>query len=71
MTVAGRFDGKVALITGGGTGIGAAAALRIASEGGKVVVMGRREVPLRKVPRRVVVTSWWAILRPPQTSSAP
>lgn len=49
MTVAERFDGKVALITGGGTGIGAATALRIASEGGKVVVMGRREAPLRKI----------------------
>lgn len=44
-----RFDGKVALITGGGSGIGAASALRIASEGGKVVVMGRREQPLDAV----------------------
>lgn len=47
--VAGRFAGKVALITGGGTGIGAASAKRIAEEGGKVVVMGRREAPLRAV----------------------
>lgn len=45
----GRFEGKVALITGGGTGIGAAAARRIADEGGKPVVMGRREAPLRSV----------------------
>jgi meso-butanediol dehydrogenase / (S,S)-butanediol dehydrogenase / diacetyl reductase len=44
-----RFEGKVALITGGGTGIGAASALRIAEEGGKVVVMGRREEPLRAI----------------------
>ena len=45
-----RFKGKVALITGGGTGIGAAAADGIATEGGKVVVvMGRREEPLQKV----------------------
>ncbi len=47
--VPGRFAGKVALITGGGTGIGAASAKRIADEGGKVVVMGRREAPLRAV----------------------
>jgi len=47
--VSGRFAGKVALITGGGTGIGAASAKRIADEGGKVVVMGRREAPLRAV----------------------
>ncbi|MBB4614388.1 SDR family NAD(P)-dependent oxidoreductase [Novosphingobium taihuense] len=47
--VEGRFAGKVALITGGGSGIGAASARRIADEGGKVVVMGRREAPLRAV----------------------
>lgn len=47
--VPGRFAGKVALITGGGTGIGAASAKRITDEGGKVVVMGRREAPLRAV----------------------
>ena len=49
MTGLARFDGKVALITGGGTGIGAASAARIAAEGGKVVVMGRREAPLLAV----------------------
>lgn len=49
MSTAKRFAGKVALITGGGTGIGAAAAHRIAAEGGRVVVMGRREGPLRDV----------------------
>lgn len=44
-----RFEGKVALITGGGTGIGAAAARRIAAEGGKVVVTGRRQEPIAAV----------------------
>lgn len=45
----GRFEGKVALITGGGTGIGAATARRIAAEGGKVVVTGRRREPIEAV----------------------
>ena len=45
----GRFDGKVALVTGGGTGIGRAVALGIAGEGGKVVVTGRRIEPLQEV----------------------
>ena len=37
-----RLDGKVALITGGGTGIGAAVARRFVAEGASVVLMGRR-----------------------------
>lgn len=42
-----RFDGKVALISGGGTGIGLGAAKRFASEGAKVVITGRREDKLQ------------------------
>lgn len=45
----GRFDEKVALVTGGGTGIGRAVATAIAAEGGQVVVSGRRVDPLREV----------------------
>jgi NAD(P)-dependent dehydrogenase (short-subunit alcohol dehydrogenase family) len=53
MQVSMRFKGKVALITGGGTGIGAAVARRIAKEGGKVVLMGRRRRNLEAVAKLI------------------
>ncbi len=39
---------RVAIVTGGGTGIGAAAARRFASEGTAVAVVGRRSKPLNE-----------------------
>jgi NAD(P)-dependent dehydrogenase (short-subunit alcohol dehydrogenase family) len=48
-----RLSGKVAFITGGGTGIGQACALRFAKEGARVVVTGRRNEPLRAVVREI------------------
>jgi NAD(P)-dependent dehydrogenase (short-subunit alcohol dehydrogenase family) len=48
----GPLGGLEALVTGGGTGIGAACAAALTAAGARVTVMGRREAPLRAVVER-------------------
>jgi len=45
----GWANGRHALVTGGGTGIGAATARMLAAEGAKVTLLGRRREPLEAV----------------------
>jgi NADP-dependent 3-hydroxy acid dehydrogenase YdfG len=48
-----RLEGKTALITGGGTGIGAGIAVALAREGCAVAISGRREEKLRELAESV------------------
>jgi NADP-dependent 3-hydroxy acid dehydrogenase YdfG len=45
----GSLDGQVAIVTGGGSGIGREAAKMLAAEGAHVVIAGRRKEPLELV----------------------
>jgi len=44
----GLLDGQVAIVSGGGTGLGRATALELAELGAQVVVCGRRQEPLEE-----------------------
>ncbi|HFD31246.1 MAG TPA: SDR family oxidoreductase [Gammaproteobacteria bacterium] len=44
-----RLSEKVAIVTGGGTGIGRAAAQALVNQGAKVLVVGRRESPIKEL----------------------
>lgn len=48
-----KLSGKIAWVTGAGSGIGEAAALALAGEGATLVLTGRRAGPLEDVARRI------------------
>jgi len=60
MTYPGRFEGKVAVVTGAAQGIGRTVALRIAREGGRVALVDRSEL-IHDVQREVEAASGEAI----------
>ncbi|WP_332848003.1 SDR family NAD(P)-dependent oxidoreductase [Massilia sp. S19_KUP03_FR1] len=59
-----RFAGRTVLITGGGTGMGKAAALRFGREGANVVIAGRRAGPLQDVAASIAAAGGSALAIP-------
>ena len=59
----GLLDGKLAIITGAGTGMGRATAALLAAEGATVVLVGRREVVLREVEAEIIADGGSAVAR--------
>ncbi|MGA2128628.1 MAG: SDR family oxidoreductase [Xanthobacteraceae bacterium] len=58
------LNGKIAWVTGAGTGIGEAAALALAREGMTVVLTGRRKAPLEKVAGDIAALGAKASVKP-------
>jgi NADP-dependent 3-hydroxy acid dehydrogenase YdfG len=59
-----KLAGKIAWITGAGSGIGEAAALALADEGATVVLTGRRSTPLEDVAQRIRAAGGEAHVQP-------
>lgn len=69
MTTGERLRDKCCVVTGGGTGIGRAVALRFAAEGARVVVNGRREAALDEVAALAEgITTFAGDLTKPETA---
>lgn len=59
-----RLNGKIAWVTGAGSGIGEAAALALAGEGAELVLTGRRSAPLEDVAARIAAGGGKAHVQP-------
>jgi NADP-dependent 3-hydroxy acid dehydrogenase YdfG len=65
----GHVDGQVAIVTGGGTGIGRETAKLLAAEGIRVVIAGRRKPPLDEVAAEIERAGGEAISRQADVSN--
>src|SRR5579871_1781994 len=51
--MSGKLDGKIAVITGGNSGIGLGVAIRFAAEGAKVAITGRNQDTIDQALRQI------------------
>ena len=65
-----RFDGKTVLITGGGNGIGRAAALRLADEGARLIILDRDADAAKRTASQAMGSSHHRVLEADTTISA-
>lgn len=66
----GALDGRIAWVTGAGSGIGQAAAVALAGEGATVVLTGRRREPLEETAGRIKAAGGRAQVKPGDMASA-
>ena len=68
---AGTLDGRVALVTGAGSGIGRATSLALAAAGADVALLGRRPAPLHEVAALIAGLGRRAVACPVDVTDAP
>ena len=66
----GRIEGKVAVVTGGGSGIGRASALRFAAEGAKVVVNDLNAAAANAVAKEITTARGVGVAHPGDVSDS-
>ena len=66
----GKLQGKIAWVTGAGTGIGEGAAMALAAEGATVILTGRRPAPLKSVATRIAKAGGAAHAKPGDMTDA-
>jgi NADP-dependent 3-hydroxy acid dehydrogenase YdfG len=65
-----QLQGKIAWVTGAGSGIGEAAAIALANEGATIVLTGRRREPLEGVAKRIKAAGGSAHVKPGDLTKA-